>query len=188
MSGLVGSFKFSTFNQGCATTFRRQPYNPLMTNKRPYYILFLIPFIVVSCNQKSYDTSEIPVTSSDVPNEYSSVVPEFHETDLIKLFHETEEGGAKKPQYAHLGVNRFQIADSTFDELLIEYDQTNLQIHGDSLASFIIKSTSILKPEQRIVYDFGVIPGNYGDINLSGASYSRQQLNERWYFEEIGFD
>lgn len=157
-------------------------------NKRPYYILFLTVFIVISCNQKSSDTQQYRDIPSDVPSESTSAVPEFDETELIKLFHDTEKSGIREPQYVHSGENRFQISDSTFDELLIEYNQTNMQIQGDSLASFIIRSTDILKPEQRIVYDFGIIAGNYGDKMVSGASYSRQQLSDRWYFEEIGFD
>ncbi|MBK7127834.1 MAG: hypothetical protein IPM74_14645 [Crocinitomicaceae bacterium] len=155
---------------------------------RLYCILFFILLIAVSCNQNSSDTAEFVDASSSMLDDSANILPEFDEIELIKLFHETERNGTKEPHYQHSGEDRFQISNSTFDELLIEYDQTNLQIQGDSLASFIIKSTSILEPEQRIVYDFGAQPGNYGDLKITGASYSRLQFYERWYYEEIGFD
>lgn len=59
---------------------------------------------------------------------------------------------------------------------------------NDSLIIFVNRSGSIIETEKRIIYDFNKNPRNFGNENIIGASYKIVQLNERWYYSEIGFD
>jgi len=59
---------------------------------------------------------------------------------------------------------------------------------NDSLIIFVNRSGSIIETEKRIIYDFNQIPRNFGNDNIIGASYKIVQLDERWYYSEIGFD
>uniref|UniRef100_UPI004049D44F hypothetical protein n=1 Tax=Flavobacterium sp. TaxID=239 RepID=UPI004049D44F len=59
---------------------------------------------------------------------------------------------------------------------------------NDSLIIFVKKAKHIFDFEQRIIYDFSKSPRNFGSDDLILASYKSTQLNERWYFTEIGFD
>ncbi len=59
---------------------------------------------------------------------------------------------------------------------------------NDSLIIFVNRSGSIIETEKRIIYDFNKKPRNYGNDEIIGASYRIVQLNERWYYSEVGFD
>lgn len=59
---------------------------------------------------------------------------------------------------------------------------------NDSLIIFVNRSGSITDTEKRIIYDCSNKPRNFGSENIIGASYKIMQLNERWYYSEIGFD
>tara|TARA_R110002110_G_scaffold89504_1_gene233091 strand:- start:125 stop:556 length:432 start_codon:yes stop_codon:yes gene_type:complete len=59
---------------------------------------------------------------------------------------------------------------------------------SDSLIIFINRSNNILDVERRIIYDFNKNPRNFGNDSIIGASYKIVQLDERWYYSEIGLD
>ena len=59
---------------------------------------------------------------------------------------------------------------------------------NDSLIIFVNSSGSIFKTEKRIIYDFSKSPRHFGNNTIIGASYRIVQLDERWYYSEIGFD
>lgn len=59
---------------------------------------------------------------------------------------------------------------------------------NDSLVIFIRSSRSLVDIEKRIIYDFSTYPRNFGSETINGASYKIVQLDERWYYSEIGFD
>lgn len=59
---------------------------------------------------------------------------------------------------------------------------------NDSLIIFINRSSSIIDVERRIIYDFNKNPRNFGNDSIIGASYRIIQLDERWYYSEMGFD
>lgn len=59
---------------------------------------------------------------------------------------------------------------------------------NDSLIIFIKKANNIFDTEKRIIYDSHETPKNFGNNNITGASYKLIQLDERWYYSEIGFD
>jgi NhaP-type Na+/H+ and K+/H+ antiporter len=59
---------------------------------------------------------------------------------------------------------------------------------NDSLIIFIKKANNIFNTEKRIIYDSHETPKNFGNNNITGASYKLIQLDERWYYSEIGFD
>ncbi|WP_340155931.1 hypothetical protein [uncultured Winogradskyella sp.] len=59
---------------------------------------------------------------------------------------------------------------------------------NDSLVIFINKSNKIGNLERRIIYDYSKNPRNFKNETIVGASYEVKQLDERWYYSEIGFD
>lgn len=59
---------------------------------------------------------------------------------------------------------------------------------NDSLVIFIRRSGNIGDFERRIIYDFSKNPRNFGNESIPGASYELKQLDERWYYSEVGFD
>lgn len=58
----------------------------------------------------------------------------------------------------------------------------------DSLIIFIKKANNMMDLERRIFYDLNKKPRNFGNTTSKGASYKMVQLDERWYYSEIGFD
>lgn len=59
---------------------------------------------------------------------------------------------------------------------------------NDSLIIFVKISGSINQTEKRIIYDFNKRPRNFGNDTIIGASYKIIQLDERWYYSELGFE
>lgn len=59
---------------------------------------------------------------------------------------------------------------------------------NDSLIIFINKANNIFDTERRIIYDCSKKSRNFGDNEITGASYKITQIDERWYYSEIGFD
>lgn len=79
------------------------------------------------------------------------------------------------------------------DLILKNLDKQNKEYSGfregnDSLIIFVKKSHSIIRPEKRIIYDFAKEPRNFGSENITNASYEITQINNRWYYSEVGFD
>mgnify|MGYP000241049527 CR=1 FL=1 len=86
-----------------------------------------------------------------------------------------------------------EIRDLNIDLVVKNGDKKNPSYSGfdeenDSLVIFIKKSNSLFDTEKRILFDYHKKPQNYGNNEISGASYSIVQLNERFYFSEEGFD
>ncbi|XLS27646.1 hypothetical protein ACJD0Z_10605 [Flavobacteriaceae bacterium M23B6Z8] len=86
-----------------------------------------------------------------------------------------------------------EIRDLDIDLIIKNIGQKNPNYSGfieenDSLIIFLNRSGSIFKTEKRIIYDFNKIPRNFGNDTIIGASYRIIQLDERWYYSEIGFD
>ena len=86
-----------------------------------------------------------------------------------------------------------EIRDSDVDLIIKNVGQKNSSYSGfveenDSLIIFVNRSGSIFKTEKRIIYDFNKNPRNFGNDTIIGASYRIIQLDERWYYSEIGFD
>ena len=67
-------------------------------------------------------------------------------------------------------------------------DYSGFVEENDSLVIFINRSGGIGDFEKRIIYDFSKEPRNFGNESILGASYELKQLNERWYYSEVGFD
>ena len=59
---------------------------------------------------------------------------------------------------------------------------------NDSLVIFINRSDNIFQKEKRIIYDVNKTPRNFGNDNIINPSYKLVELDERWYYSEIGFD
>lgn len=86
-----------------------------------------------------------------------------------------------------------EIRDLNIDLIIKNIGQKNPSYSGfveenDSLIIFVNRSGSIFKTEKRIIYDFNKNPRNFGNDTIIGASYRIIQLDERWYYSEIGFD
>ena len=86
-----------------------------------------------------------------------------------------------------------EIRDLDIDLIIKNIGQRNPSYSGfveenDSLIIFVNRSGSIFKTEKRIIYDFNKSPRNFGNDTIIGASYRIKQLDERWYYSEIGFD
>jgi len=79
------------------------------------------------------------------------------------------------------------------DHLYKNLGHKNMRFSGfpeasDSLIIFIKSSRSFFRPQKRIIYDFADKPRNFGSKDITGASYSIVQLDERWYYVTEGFD
>ena len=86
-----------------------------------------------------------------------------------------------------------EVRDLDVDLIIKNVGQKNPNYSGfveenDSLIIFVNRSESIFKTEKRIIYDFNKNPRNFGNDTIVGASYRIIQLDERWYYSEIGFD
>ncbi|MCM5663575.1 hypothetical protein [Galbibacter mesophilus] len=86
-----------------------------------------------------------------------------------------------------------EVRNLNIDLIIKNIGQKNLSYSGfveesDSLVIFVNRSGSIFKTEKRIIYDFNKRPRNFGNDTIVGASYRIVQLDERWYYSEIGFD
>ena len=79
-------------------------------------------------------------------------------------------------------------------DLIVKNDRnTNPYYSGfveekDSLIILIHRAQTLFEKEKRLLYDYSKKPRNYGNDKIVGASYSIFQLNDRWYYSEVGFD
>ncbi|GAA3552441.1 hypothetical protein [Snuella lapsa] len=110
---------------------------------------------------------------------------------LISKFKEYEEG-----TYGRDEIDEFIIADIRkmgIDFVIKNDSNKNPSYSGfveenDSLIILIDKADNILDLERRIIYDLKKYPRNFGNNTITNASYKIVQLDERWYYSEIGFD
>ena len=142
--------------------------------KKLIFVIFTIVFI--SCNP--FDKERVLDYKTELNNLVSKIekydsgtydrdeIDEFLIGDIRKLDIDliVKNDGMKNPSYSGF-----------FEE-------------NDSLIIFIKRSGSIIDNEKRIIYDFNKIPLNYDNAEVIEASYRIVQLNERWYYSEIGFD
>jgi hypothetical protein len=117
-----------------------------------------------------------------------------HENELLNLISKLEK--YENGTYGRDEIDEFiieDVRDLDIDFIVKNSGKKNPNYSGfieesDSLIIFIKKSNSILENEKRIIYDFNEIPRNFGNDTILGASYRIVQLDERWYYSEIGFD
>lgn len=117
-----------------------------------------------------------------------------HEEDLNSLAIEIIQYG--KGTYDRDEVDEFlidEVRKLDIDLIVLNTSERNPSFSGfieetDSLVMFINRAGHIFNSEKRIIFDFKSIPRNFGDEKIIGASYEVFQLNNRWYYSEIGFD
>ncbi|MFD1293832.1 hypothetical protein ACFQ5N_08300 [Lutibacter holmesii] len=112
-------------------------------------------------------------------------------TDLISKIDKYDNGTFDRDEMDEFIIG--DIRDLNIDLIVKNSGMKNPRYSGfveenDSLIIFVNRSGSIIKTEKRIIYDFNKNPRNYGNDEIIGASYRIVQLNERWYYSEIGFD
>jgi hypothetical protein len=111
--------------------------------------------------------------------------------DLVKKLEKYENGS-----YSSDDIDEFIIAnirELDIDRVIKNNGKKNPSYSGfieenDSLILFIKRSNSLFDSEKRIIYDFNVVPRNFGNDSITGASYRIVQLDKRWYYSEEGFD
>ena len=111
-----------------------------------------------------------------------------------KLITKLEKYG--EGSYDRDDIDEFEIDDVRnldIDYVIKNIENKNQTYSGfieenDSLIILIDKSFWIAGKEKRLIYDYTKKPRNFGSENIIGASYKITQLNERFYFSEIGFD
>ncbi len=147
--------------------------NSISLKKETLIFAIIITLVIFGCNP--FKKNRVLDYESDL-NEIVDIV---HENHADALSFDSDD----IPEMIDLGI----------DIIVRNIDKKNNNYLGfveenDSLIIFTKKSSSILKSEKRIIYDFARMPRNFGNEIISGASYEINQLNERWYFSTQGFD
>ena len=107
-----------------------------------------------------------------------------YKNDLKNLFESIREKGVSSQN----SKDNFTMRRLGIDKIEIKYNTNHTEmIEADSIVIFH-KFERVPFYHERIIYDFADLPQNFGDEEIITASYKRVQLNERWYFEEFGFD
>lgn len=145
-------------------------------NRKLKIVLILFSILLISCNP-------------------------FHENRVLEYENELMDLTSKLEKYENGTYSRDEIdefiienvRDLDIDFIVKNSGKKNPNYSGfieesDSLIIFIKKSDSMLDNEKRIIYDFNVIPRNFGNDTITGANYRIIQLNNRWYYSEEGFD
>lgn len=139
-------------------------------------IIFILSLVCLSCNP--FDEKRVLDYKVEL-------------TDLVLKIDKYDNGTFDRDE-----IDEFLIGDISaldIDLVIKNSGKKNPSYSGfveenDSLIIFIKRSGSIFHEEKRIIYDFNKKPRNFGSETIVGASYKIVQLNERWYFSEIGFD
>jgi hypothetical protein len=111
--------------------------------------------------------------------------------DLVSKFKNYDNGSYDRDEIDEFIISDIRRLDI---DLVVKNDgKKNPSYSGfieenDSLIIFVNRSGSILNDEQRIIYDYNKNPRNFGNEDIIGASYRIVQLDERWYYSEVGFD
>jgi hypothetical protein len=111
--------------------------------------------------------------------------------NLVLKFEKYDDGSYDRDEIDEFTIEDVRKLD--IDAVVKNYGKKNSSYSGfieenDSLIIFINRSGSIFDVERRIIYDFNENPRNFGNKKITGASYEIVQLDERWYYSEIGFD
>ncbi len=114
--------------------------------------------------------------------------------EYSKLITKLEKYG--EGSYDRDDIDEFEIDDVrnlNIDYVIKNIENKNQSYSGfveenDSLIILIEKSFWIAGKEKRLIHDYAKKPRNFGSEDIIGASYKIAQLNERFYYSEIGFD
>lgn len=138
--------------------------------------IILLSMLLVSCNP--FDENKVLKYKADLNN-------------LVLKFEKYDDGSYDRDEIDEFTIEDVRKLD--IDAVVKNYGKKNSSYSGfieenDSLIIFINRSGSIFDVERRIIYDFNENPRNFGNKKITGASYEIVQLDERWYYSEIGFD
>jgi hypothetical protein len=145
--------------------------------KRIVTIIFtLFSFLFISCNP--FDEKRV-LNYSDELNE------------LVLELEEYENGTYDRDEIDEFIIEKVRNLD--INNVVINKGNKNRYYSGfieenDSLIIFIKNSNNMFDNENRIIYDFNPVPRNFGSDNIELAAYKIVQLNDRWYYSEVGFD
>lgn len=139
-------------------------------------VLIILSVILISCN---------PFNENRVL-EYKGEL-----NDLVSNIEKYDNGTYDRDDIDEFIIG--DIRDLDIDFFVKNSGKKNMSYSGfveenDSLIIFVNRSGSIFHTEKRIIYDFNKKSRNFGNETIIGASYRIVQLNERWYYSEIGFD
>ena len=139
-------------------------------------ILVILAVVFISCNP--FDEKRV-----------LDYKPEL--ADLISKIDKYDNGTYDRDEIDEFIIG--DIRDLDIDLIVKNIGKKNPNYFGfveenDSLIIFVNRSRSIIETEKRIIYDFNKKPRNFGNDNIIGASYRIVQLDERWYYSELGFD
>jgi hypothetical protein len=139
-------------------------------------ILFILVIIFISCN---------PFDEKRVLNYKTEL------TNLTSKINKYENGTYDRDEMDEFIIGDIRNLD--IDLIVKNSGKKNPSFSGfveenDSLIIFIKRPSSLFDEEKRIIYDFNKQPRNYGNNKIVGASYRIVQLNERWYYSEMGFE
>lgn len=139
-------------------------------------ILIILLVILISCNP--FNENKVLKYKDDLK-------------DLVDKIDKYDNGTFDRDEIDEFTIGK--VRDLKIDLIVKNSGKKNLSYSGfieenDSLIIFIKRSVSIIDLEKRIIYDFNKIPRNFGNENIIGASYRIVQLDERWYYSELGFD
>lgn len=138
-------------------------------------LLFLL-FTFLSCNP--FNENKILKYKEDLNN-------------LVSKFEKYDDGIYDRDEFDEFIIDDIDQLD--IDLVVKNGNKKNPDYSGfieenDSLLIFIKKANSLFDKEKRIIYDFTEKPRNFGNKKITGASYKVIQVDERWYYSEIGFD
>ena len=139
-------------------------------------ILIVLTIALTSCNP--FDEKRVLDYKSEL-------------TDLISKIDKYDNGTFDRDEIDEFIIS--DVRDLDIDLIVKNSGKNNPTYAGfmeenDSLIIFIKRAGNIVDLEKRIIYDFNKKPLNFGNNQIIGASYKIVQLDERWYYSEIGFD
>jgi hypothetical protein len=139
-------------------------------------VLAILSIILISCNP--FNENRILDYKDDL-------------NDLVSKIENYDNGSYDRDEIDEFIIG--DVRDLDIDLVVKNSGKKNPSYSGfieenDSLIIFINRTGSIIDVEKRIIYDFNKNPRNFGSESIIGASYKIVQLDERWYYSEIGFD
>ncbi|WP_140485068.1 hypothetical protein [Flavobacterium sp. GSA192] len=138
--------------------------------------LFLLLLTFISCNP--FNEDKVLKYKNDLSN-------------LVSKFEKYNNGIYDSDEFDEFIIGDIEQLD--IDLIVKNGNKKNPTYSGfieenDSLIIFIKKPNNIFDKEKRIIYDSHKTPKKFGNNHITGASYKLIQLDERWYYSEIGFD
>ena len=138
--------------------------------------LFILTLFFISCNP--FDENQVLEYQEDL-------------NDLVIKLEQYDNGSYDRDEIDEFIIGDIRKLD--IDVVIKNYGKKNPSYSGfveenDSLIILVNRSGSIIDNERRIIFDLNKKPRNFGNDTIIGASYRIVQLDERWYYSEIGFD